>query len=393
MTSGETSSSRANRIRTRIRRLAFALLLGASFAAHAEDCSQYPNGVLDGATGTPAPSQLYIDRNCTIRNYPASNPFNTNISFSTQPGQTDERWLVIFDNVVHTGEMACNAVAGHHIWFVNGSSTGIHANCQNLFIPVEKIDKQNPAGQTTASIGVPFKYKLTSPVLFDPLSGIVINYVGSVNDLHSVKIVDDLNATGVALTYVSHTAVWKSSGLPVPHTFSNVGGVLTFDNFPIIPAGEQVIIELELVLDNSPVNVIGTQFVNTAKWDFGRLIDGVFYQPLPGEWGISPPLTIAGPDLVVTKTGPATLNLAQWGTFALNVQNIGLSDAWNVTLLDRLPRDATGGMCNVGNPRRRAGRGVRRHARLPGADRSRRHPGRARALRERAEDLRRLGHA
>ena len=71
------------------------------------------------------------------------------------------------------------------------------------------------------------------------------------------------------------------------------------------------------MLDNSPVNVIGTQFINTAKWDFGRLIDGTFYEPLPGEWGISPPLTIAGPDLVVTKTGPATLNLAQWGTFAL----------------------------------------------------------------------------
>ena len=56
-----------------------------------------------------------------------------------------------------------------------------------------------------------------------------------------------------------------------------------------------------------PVGPSGTQFVNTAKWEFGRLIDGVFYQPLPGEWGISPPMTIAGPDLVLTTTGPATL--------------------------------------------------------------------------------------
>src|SRR4030095_6587733 len=152
-----------------------AILVCGMFAlaaepAAAEDCSQYPNGILDGFTGTPAPSQLYIDRNCTIRNYP--NGFSTNISFSTQPGQTDERWLVIFDNVMHTGQMACNAVAGHHIWFVNGSSTGIHANCQNLFVPVEKIDKQIPPGPPVATIGVPFTYTLTSPVLFDPLSGL-----------------------------------------------------------------------------------------------------------------------------------------------------------------------------------------------------------------------------
>ena len=44
-------------------------------------------------------------------------------------------------------------------------------NCQNLLIPVEKINKQNPSGQTTAAIGVPFTYSLTIPVLFDPASG------------------------------------------------------------------------------------------------------------------------------------------------------------------------------------------------------------------------------
>jgi uncharacterized repeat protein (TIGR01451 family) len=77
----------------------------------------------------------------------------------------------------------------------------------------------------------------------------------------------------------------------------------------------------------------------------------VYYEPLPGEWGVSPPLTIAAPELVVTKTGPATLgltlNLGQWGEFAIDVQNTGLSDAWNVTILDRLPDGATGGMCNM----------------------------------------------
>jgi uncharacterized repeat protein (TIGR01451 family) len=324
------------------------LLFCAASSAQAEDCSDYPGGVLDGFAGTIAPSQLNIDQNCTIRNYPGG--MSTNFSFFTQPGQEDERWLVIFDNVVHTGQMSCNAVQGHKIWFVNGSSSGIHANCQNLLIPVEKIDKQNPAGQTTAAIGVPFTYRLVIPVLFDPATGTVIDWEGSPNDLHGITVWDDLNATGVDLTYLGHTAYWLGSGAPVPHTFSNAGGALTFDLFPIVPAGDQFVIEITVVLEDTPTNAVGTSFVNTAKWDFGRLIDGVFYEPLPGEWGISPPLTIAAPALVMTKTGPATLgrtlNLGEWGTFSLDVQNTGLTDAWGVTLLDRLPDGATGGTCD-----------------------------------------------
>ena len=69
---------------------------------------------------------------------------STNFSFLSQPGQKDERWLIIFDNVLHTGPMSCNAVLGHKIWFTNGSASGINQNCQNLLIPVEKIEKLNP---------------------------------------------------------------------------------------------------------------------------------------------------------------------------------------------------------------------------------------------------------
>ncbi len=325
------------------------LLLGAASSAHAQACSDF-SGVLDGFAGDIPPSQLQIDQNCTIRNYPASNPLQTNFSFF-QPNASPGPWLVVFDNVVHTGQMACNTVAEHKIWFTNGSSTAIQESCQNLLIPVEKIDKQTPAGQTTASVGVPFTYTLTMPVLFDPATSTVINTSGSLNDLHGVTLWDGLDETGVDLTYLSHVAYWQGSGVPVPHTFSDVGGQLTFDAFPIIPAGQQVVIELTVVLEDTPTNAPGTQFINTAKWDFGRLIDGVFYEPLPGEWGISPPLTIAAPELVVTKTGPATLgltvNLGQWGEFGIDVENIGLSDAWNVTVLDRLPDGPTGGMCDL----------------------------------------------
>jgi uncharacterized repeat protein (TIGR01451 family) len=342
-----STDNRTNRLGIGWRLMALALLLLGAQAAYAEDCSDYPGGVLDGAAGTPAPSQLYIERNCTIRNYPASNPFNTNISFNTRPGQTNARWLVVFDNVVHTGQMACNSVAGHKIWFTNGSSTAIQDGCQNLLIPVEKIDKANPPGDDTATVGVPFTYTLTMPVLFDPGTGTVINTSGSVNDLHGVTLVDDLNATGVDLTYLGHVAYWLGSAAEVPHTFTNSGGVLSFDDFPIIPAGEQIVIEITVVLDDTVANRPGTQFINTAKWDFGRLIEGVYYEPLPGEWGVTEPMTIAGPDLVVGKTGPATLNLGETGEFVLDVLNSGNRDAWDAILVDRLPDGPAGGMCDL----------------------------------------------
>jgi uncharacterized repeat protein (TIGR01451 family) len=322
----------------------FALMIGASPEALA--CQAY-GGLIDGFVDPVPPSQIQIDGNCTIRNFPASNPLTTNFSFFTQPGQTDERWLIVFDNVVHTGQMACNSVAGHKIWFTNGSSSSIQQGCQNLLIPVEKINKQNPAGQTTATIGVPFTYTLTIPVLFDPATGGVIDFSGSLNDLHGITVWDDLNTTGADLSYVSHVAYWLDDGTPVPHTFSNVGGALTFDNVPIVAAGRQFVIELTVVLDDTPANVPGTQFINTAKWDFGRLIEDVFYEPLPGEWGVTPPMTIAAPVLVATKSGPPTMNLGQWGDFAIDVQNTGLSDAWDVSIRDLFPDGATGGMCDL----------------------------------------------
>ena len=49
----------------------------------------------------------------------------------------------------------------------------------------------------------------------------------------------------------------------------------------------------------------------------------------------------------VSAPVPATMNLGQLGQFGLNVQNTGVSDAWNATILDRLPKGTpTGGMCS-----------------------------------------------
>jgi uncharacterized repeat protein (TIGR01451 family)/fimbrial isopeptide formation D2 family protein len=365
-----TGSVGAGRSWIKIQLLTLLLLLGAAFHAHAEDCVADYGGVLDGAT-TPAPSNLNIDGNCTVRNFSRDNPLISNIAFFTSPGQTDERWLVIFDDVYHTGSISCAVVHEHKFWLVNGSfSEKINEfpACANMLVPVERIDKQSPSPY--ASIGVPFTYRLNIPVLYDPATGSVIIDDGSDNDLHTVVITDDLSvaAIGVDLTVVgTPTVTWRTTGAPVPHTYTNVGNVLTFAIDPAntgvqIPAGQQIAIDIPVVLNNNPaVNTLGKTFTNTANWSFGRAIDldddgtvdpDEFFSPLPGDRGVSQPMTIAGPDLVMTKSGTsvlgaASINLGEWGVFTLDVVNNGQFGAWNVTVLDQLPDGPNGGMCDL----------------------------------------------
>src|SRR5262245_40707970 len=212
--------------------LALLLLLLSAAPAQAIDCVADAGGIIDGFVNYPVPPpQINIDGNCTIRNYPASNPLTSNISwFGNGP---PEGWLLIFDNVVHTGNMSCNLPSqGTKIWLTNSSSSSVQDHCLDLRIPAEKIGKQHPPGPPLATVGVPFTWTLKIPVLFDPATGQIIDDQGSLNDLHSITVWDDLNATGVDLTYVSHTITWLDDGTPVLPTpsFTNVGGFLTFDN-------------------------------------------------------------------------------------------------------------------------------------------------------------------
>jgi len=321
------------------------LFLGGVRPAHAQsaNCVADFGGVVDGNAHPTPPGLLQIDGACTIRNYPASNPYTGSISWLST-----NNTLLVFDNVVFNGNMSCDSHEhGDFVWFVNGSVTRAHIlKCANLFVPVDKIDKQNPPGPPYVSIGVPFTYTLIFPELVSALTGAVVNPNGSNVEVDQVSVTDDLNATGVSLSYVSSSATWKGSGAAVPFTMSNAGGLLTFGGFPPIPAGQQIVLKVTVVLNNAvPPNSPGTQFSNTANWTLGTTIGGIFHFPLPGEHGISPPLTIAAPKPVMTKSGPATMNVGQLGQFALNLQNTGNIDAWNFTIVDKLPTGATGGMC------------------------------------------------
>src|SRR5215470_3967061 len=348
MTSSDTNKTRLRGRWIRILLFVGALLLLSAVPGRAQSvggCVANFGGVIDGFVNPTPPSQLNIDGNCTIRNFPASNPLTSNISFAG----TGRGWLVVFDNVDFIGNMSCDKVHGNFIWFVNGSTTTLRLDCENLFVPVDKIDKQNPPGPPFVSIGVPFTYTLTFPQLVNAITGAVVNPNGSNVEVDQVTVTDDLNATGVSLSYVNSSAAWKGSGAPVPFTVTNAGGLLTFSGFPPIPAGQQIVLSVTVVLNNAvPPNSPGTQFSNTANWTLGTTIGGTFHYPLPGEQGVSsPPLTIAAPGLVMTKGGPATMNPGQLGQFTLNVQNTGNSDAWNATIVDQLPTGPTGGMCTA----------------------------------------------
>ncbi|HET7185232.1 MAG TPA: hypothetical protein VFI82_11150, partial [Terriglobales bacterium] len=348
MTSSSTNIAKPRGSWIRILLFALGLLLLSAVPSRAQSvggCVANFGGVIDGFVNPVPPSQINIDGNCTIRNFPISNPLTSNISFTG----TGRGWLVIFDNVDFIGNMSCDKVHGNFIWFVNGSTTTLKPSCQNLLVPVDKIDKENPPGPPFVSIGVPFTYTLTFPQLVSATTGAVVNPNGSNVEVDQVTVTDNLNLTGVSLSYVNSSATWKGSGAVVPFTVANAGGLLTFSSFPPIPAGQQIVLSVTVVLNNAvPPNSPGTQFSNTASWTLGTTIGGTFHFPLPGQQGVSsPPLTIAAPSLVMTKGGPATMNPGQLGQFTLNVQNAGNSDAWNATIVDKLPTGATGGMCNM----------------------------------------------
>ena len=361
-----------------VRLFALVLLLVGNSAVRAADasCSSFPldaNGfhVVDGndPSLTPAtlPSSISLDVDkCYFKNFPISAKWPNGLDTGTGPtgnvnfdGNTT-LGLTIFDNVVLRYNFSCPNTT-QRIWFVNGSVFDPHnglRNCANLFfIAVEKIRKQAPG--PTATVGVPFTYTLTIPVMFQPDGaggGTEFNQP-SPNTLSNATIYDDLTAIGASATYVGNTA--SINGTPIgslnltlgtpPGVSDPIVGdatkhiVFSYANNPAltnIPAGTQIQVQMTVVLDDVPANAAGTQFTNTAKWWFGRVIGGVTYAPLPGESGSSGPMTIVEPGLTMVKSGTtAILNPSGTGMFRLNVQNIGGvgADAWNVTVTDILP--------------------------------------------------------
>jgi uncharacterized repeat protein (TIGR01451 family) len=344
--------------------LLFALLLGAASSARAATvmCSQFSEGGVQGVIDGYDPatkalidssSTIGIDMDCVIKNFPESvgGLSSTLINFQFP---THASYLIIFDNVYYEGNMSCNdpTHSTFAMWWSNGSYNNIPPSCQEFMIPVDGIRKNNPAGQTTASIGVPFTYTLTFPdMAMLTSSGYVYSGRPDTADIYHIDLTDDLTTTGADLTYLSNTVYLKNSdGTTTPlgslvNSGDNKHLSFLYANNQVlarIQAGQQLVLELTVVLDNTAANVPGTQFINTAHWELGRMINGTNYEPLPGQDGITPPMTIVGPNLVVTKTSSmSNLNMGDKAPYTINVQNIGSGDAWNTTITDNIPA----GMC------------------------------------------------
>ncbi|WP_239026847.1 isopeptide-forming domain-containing fimbrial protein [Geomonas oryzisoli] len=190
---------------------------------------------------------------------------------------------------------------------------------------------------TSAAIGRPFGYTITVPAVPQPTA------------MYDVRILDDLSAaaTGVDLRFVSVQRVSGPAFTPV-NSGSATSLVIQDSGSGIdIPAGQQAVINVTVLLTNSAANTLGKQFQNTATYTY----NGVNSTPATqanGAPGASAAIIIVGPALTVQKSGPATINALAPGLFTLNVQNTGGSTAWQATLTDLLPSVTTpapGSMC------------------------------------------------
>src|SRR5216684_1273715 len=156
----------------------------------------------------------------------------------------------------------------------------------------------------------------------------------------TVVITDDIRSAGAGrLTFVNPPAP-TMNGSPAGVTVA--GTVLTANysaiNGPLQP-GQAIDVRFRVqIAAGIPA---GTILTNTAlvTWNTPTRTSSASVSIAIGA--------TSAPSLVLTKTGPATMSPGQLGQFTLNVQNTGNSDAWNATIVDKLPTGTTGGMCNM----------------------------------------------
>ena len=92
--------------------------------------------------------------------------------------------------------------------------------------------------------------------------------------LFDVRIIDNLNGSAADLTYVSVTKVAGSGAWTPVNTGDTKNLVIedTATGIDIAP-GEQVVLDITVRLDDTPVNVAGLAFTNTADYTYNRLND------------------------------------------------------------------------------------------------------------------------
>ncbi len=208
--------------------------------------------------------------------------------------------------------------------------------------------KENPL-QLTQTIGDSFIYRITIPDAPMPTA------------LHDVQVTDVLSVPPPlqpgSMTFLSVTRV--PDALPQTWVPENVGTAtnliiqdLATGNGIDIPANAQVSIDVEVALRDVAVNVAGVLFNNTADYSFNQ-VDDVGPRVVNAGSDTTADMTIVEPlDMVLTKTGPATVTFGTPATFTIDVENSTLANAnasaaFDLTITDVLPNQVDGGLCDT----------------------------------------------
>ncbi len=197
-------------------------------------------------------------------------------------------------------------------------------------------DKQNPA-ELNVAIGEPFTYRIVVPVT--PLE----------TALNDVRIVDDLSLSAADLRFVSVTRISGSQPWTPVNTGTDTNIVIEDTTIGIdIPAGEQIVVDITVILEDTATNASGLNFNNTADYTYNQ-VDADDATQTAGGSDTTEDMTIVGPDTgTLEKDGPAVVQLETPGTYTLDFHNTGTGTAWNPTITDRIPNEADGGMCAAG---------------------------------------------
>jgi uncharacterized repeat protein (TIGR01451 family) len=196
---------------------------------------------------------------------------------------------------------------------------------------------------------LPPPFQLPGPLPFFSLGSFV----------HHNFSVDDPSLTSVQLDVVLVISV---DGVPRPpltftYTFNHVETPNQLDPCPFdpTPPPEGCSDRVSIVASPTPTtfNVDGVDY--TLAMNFLDPDGNPVSQFITSEGGVTNTTGLVGqftpppgtPAITVDKSGPATLNPGQSGDFVISAQNTGTLDAFDATLVDRLPDGPTGGMCTT----------------------------------------------
>jgi len=189
------------------------------------------------------------------------------------------------------------------------------------------------ASPTGAAVGETVTYTLTVP-------GTTVNAA-----LFDVDIADQLPAGLVCATANCNARFGPGNAATGAITATlNGSNLLTITNAAgglDIPANQQAVILVDVVVSDTvgaanQVGAAGTTFSNSATYTYENTNNGA--SNLPGGAAAVASVTVEEPNLILTKQGPATIDLggAPIG-FTIWADNTGTSAAFNAVIQDQLP--------------------------------------------------------